>query len=373
MHNPLFDIPRDPDVLKLPHPQRCEASISDAELEPWKGFLGDATWKELSRRLSSEPGLTSEILAKLVDEPEHRQLGVLSEMMAHSEGSFEMGGAFSTMLFLRNRLAPQPHFRFDDSLVHMLELSDIADDVPVSMLTLPFPRFYLELGSDRSVACQVPNPTSGLHTLEGAYFEYGDSDVKGPGVFVMLTGSPLGHQDALDDATCSMFIPTSEPDRPLRDALKETRALSGALAQSAGLRPAPQEYVPYEIDGLMLLVKALLYLNLPQAKQTRRFDRTKATQDALAKKNPAKRAKALSQAQRLADVIVVQSTLAEETAVPSMASGRGVRAHWRRGHYRMQRHGVGLALQKLIFMRPMLIGADAAMAPEPAPRYEVRA
>ena len=38
--------------------------------------------------------------------------------------------------------------------------------------------------------------------------------------------------------------------------------------------------------------------------------------------------------------------------------GSGVRAHWRRGHWRQQRHGVGLALVKRLWIKPVLVGAN---------------
>lgn len=39
-------------------------------------------------------------------------------------------------------------------------------------------------------------------------------------------------------------------------------------------------------------------------------------------------------------------------------TGRVVRTHWRRGHFRRQRHGSGLSETKLVFIRPCLVNAE---------------
>jgi hypothetical protein len=46
---------------------------------------------------------------------------------------------------------------------------------------------------------------------------------------------------------------------------------------------------------------------------------------------------------------------------PGEPTGTHVRPHWRRGHWRQQRHGAGLALTKLLFISPVLVRADRAV------------
>ena len=43
---------------------------------------------------------------------------------------------------------------------------------------------------------------------------------------------------------------------------------------------------------------------------------------------------------------------------PSVPTGRVVKTHWRRGHFRRQRHGKGLNQTKLVFIRPCLVNAE---------------
>jgi hypothetical protein len=40
------------------------------------------------------------------------------------------------------------------------------------------------------------------------------------------------------------------------------------------------------------------------------------------------------------------------------STGRLVRPHWRRGHWRNQRHGPGRSFTKLVFIRPMLVNKN---------------
>lgn len=361
-----LNIPRDHATMLLAHPQRCSVCIESSELAAWRHLLSPGTWESLQQRLGAPDGFTGDILAQLMDEPGHKSLGSLVQALAQGEGTTEMGSAFSLMLYLRQTISPQPHFLIEDSLLEMLEHTDIADDVPVSLLQLPFPRCYVELGRSRHCHAHVPNPASGLHVLEGAYLEMADSPQKGPGLYVMLTGSPLGHDNAMDDATSSLFVPTRDLQQPLRDALAQARAQSGALATQLGLRPSPQEYFEHEVDALKLLVKALLYINLPQARKQQKAALTEALAAAHSKKNPAKRARALRAARGLSDYILVS---ASDTPTRSGQPGhRGVKAHWRRGHYRMQRYGVQLSLQRLIFVQPTLVGETAV---QPASQYRV--
>lgn len=361
-------IPKDDQTMRLAHPQRCAACLSPEEQSVWSKILAPGTWQALQAGFKAPGGFTADILAHLVDQPEHATLGFLTEALSKGDSGTEMGTAFALMLYLRQSMAPQPQFLIDDALVAMLEQTDISEDVPVSVLRLPFPRCYLELGRSRSTDIIVPNLVSGAHVLEGAYLEFAESPRKGPGLYVMLTGSPLGHENAMDDATSSLFIPTGDPTQPLRSALASARAQSGELARSLGLRETPQEFFEHEIQALMLIAKALLYIGLPQARRTLKNDHSQALTSALSKKNPAKRERALADARRLADYVLI--TAPPESKVPGMETGRALKAHWRRGHYRMQRHGPALALQKLIFIEPTLVGS---MEPDPVTQYRVTA
>jgi hypothetical protein len=367
--NPENMMPRDEATSRLAHPQRCAVCLGGQGFFVWKELLGSHTWSALEGHFKGQAGMTGDILAGMIQDPRHRTLDHFTEMLAQGEGSTEMGSAFSVMLFARQTVSPQPQFLVEDGLVEMLEHTDISDDIPVSVLTLPYPRCYLELGRARATGLRVPNPSTGLHVLEGAYLETGTSVERGPGIFVMLTGSPLGHDNAMDDATNSLFVSTANPDESLRTALLNARKSSAELATELGLVPDMPEHFEHEFEALKLLAKVLLYLNLPQARKDVRKELTQARQAAVAKKNPAKRARAEKELRRLADYILI--TAPPEQREPDVdAGGRGVKSHWRRGHYRLQAHGPRYSLRKVLFVQPMLVGSIESSAG--APQYHLK-
>lgn len=363
------NMPRDETTMRLAHPQRCTVCLSGQDFFIWKELLGGRTWSALESRFREQFGMTGDILAEMIQDPQHHTLDQLTEMLAQGEGSTEMGSAFSVMLFARQTASPQPQFLVEDELVELLEQTDISDDLPVAVLTLPYPRCYIELGRSRTVGHRVPNPATGLHILEGAYLETGTSAERGPGIFVMLTGSPLGRDNAMDDATNSLFVSTANPQQSLRTALLNARRDSAELASELGLVPNMPEYFKHEFEALKLLAKVLLYLNLPQARKDVRKELTEAWRAVVAKKNPAKRARAEKELRRLADYILVTAP-PEQREAGANPSGKGVKSHWRRGHYRLQAHGPQHSLRKVLFVQPTLVGSIESSAS--APQYHLK-
>lgn len=360
----------DDQTMRLAHPQRCAVCLEGRGVAQWGPLIGSATLKELTSRFKSQTGLTGDILVEMAEHPQHERLAVFTRALASGAANTEMGSAFSVMVFARQEVSPQPQFLIDDRLIELLEQTDISDDVPVSALTLPYPRCYIELGTRRDLNHFVPNPETGLHRLEGAYLETGNSPRRGPGVFVMFTGSPLGREHSLDDATNSLFLSTADPETPLRLALRHMRDTAHREALELGLTPDLQER-SHEFEALKLIIKALLYLNLPEARKSLRPELTQARDSVQGKKNPSKRAKAEKALSRLRDYILVSAP--ETAGRPSdlSADTRGIKAHWRRGHYRMQAHGPQYSLRKVVLIAPVLVGSlEEANS---APRYKAKA
>lgn len=358
--------------MRLAHPQRCGAAIDD-DFPGWERVFGDYTWSEMRRVFADTSLLTPAALQLLVNDPRNRKLAEFTSLAAYSENSAgtEMGSAFATIIYLRQLLHPQPQFLIEDELLQLLEQTDIADDIPISMLQLPYPRCYIEFGRSRTTAERVPNVETGLHVLEGVYVESGEHHTHGPGVYAIFTGSPLGRDHALDDATDSIFLPTSDPDRTLKAALEWAYARSQEVAKALNLRQSPHEYLEPSFSCLKLLLKVLLYLGLPEARKTLRAERAEFKRQVDAKKNPAKRAKAEKQMRMLSDYILV-SAPPPRTENLTEHAGHTVKAHWRRGHYRLQAHGPQYSLRKVLFIQPVLVGSLAAGEAKPAPQYVVR-
>lgn len=365
-----LNYPRDEATHKLAHPQRCAVCMAEQDFNSWKDFLGVQTWQALRDAFQQQDRLTGDLLSELVQKPQHKRLALMTDALASGEGNTEMGSAFAVMLHARHVASPQPQFLIEDALVEMLNNTDISDDLPVSMLTLPYPRFYVEFGRNRDIDLIVPNPATGNHILEGAYVESSSASTgaRGPGVFVMFTGSPLGKPGGpMDDATNALFLSTAEPGKPIREAILQARKDSSGLIAEAGLIPTSLDYLGPELEALKMLAKVLLYLNLPGVRRSFKPELTEARRAVEAKKNPSKRAKAEKELRRLADYVLISAPDLQREAGAADPT-RGVKSHWRRGHYRMQAFGPKYSQHRVVFIQPVLVGA-----PEDAkvPKYRV--
>lgn len=365
-------IAQDPDVMRLAHPQRCLAAM-DSEFPAWEKVFGQYTWSQMHKVFGDVTLLTPSALNELVNDPLNRRLLEFTNLAAYAPGNAgtEMGSAFATVMYLRQVHFPQPQFVIDDQLLEMLENTDIADDIPVSSLEPPYSRCFIEFGRSRTSSERVPNIESGLHVLEGAYVEKGHHFQHGLGLYLMFTGSPVGHKGALDDATDSIFLPLDRPERSLKEALDWAYEQSAGIAHTLQLRVSPVEYLKHSFSCLKLLVKVLLYLNLPEARKKFTPDLTNALKLAATKKNPAKREKAHRMSRGLVDYILVQAPHVQREAGYANEGPGVVKRHWRRGHYRMQAYGPQYSLHRVIFLQPVLVGLASGL-PDEAPRYLVR-
>lgn len=206
-------------VSQLAHPLRV-AAVQPEMPQYMREILGPHTWAALSHALRTSARHTGALVDELVNQADHPRLAQFIEVSSRMGAGTELGNAYAGLLALRQMLAPQPYFVLDDALVTMLEHTDLADDIPLSMLALPFPRFYVEFGRTRTIGLRLPNVATGEHVLEGAYVEAGTNPEFGDGLYVMLTGSPLGKSGPLDDATQGVYLAEQRCEMPLREALE---------------------------------------------------------------------------------------------------------------------------------------------------------
>ena len=355
------------------HPSRVAACEPDF-VNGFRQLLGEREFEDLSREMRNQETLTSQIVAKLTSAGAGGRLKRFIEETSRMAAGTEMGNSYAALLYLRHALSPQPYFLVADSLVEMLEHTDLADDIPVGCLTLPYPRFYLELGTLRTADAFVPNVESGLHRLEGMYCETGTHPDFGKGLYVMLTGSPAGKRGPLDDATNSIFLPTLDENIPLPEALRMSFARAAKLSQAAGLRQSPEVFVQHSLRCLNLWVKALLYISMPEARRVNKPELTCALEAIARKKSPAKQIKARRALAGVRDYILIEAPPASRPSIAEQTeqARKGPRAHWRRGHYRMQAHGEGRQQRKLVLIRPQLIAAQTMGDTVVQPQYLVR-
>lgn len=344
----------------LAHPYRIQKFTAEFPKQ-YRMLLGEKEWAPLEAAFHSDDFILANITLLCREKGMHRTEGLIG-IAAWTPGSTEVGGAMPMLAGLRHLVAPYRIFRVDDDLVDLLNLTDVAEDIPVSMLKMPFQRCYVELGTKRETGFFVRNEESGMHALEGAYLEVGEHPLRGRGLYVMFTGSPLGKSNVLDDATSSIFLSLKDPERLIQDELRDALNEATTAALEAGLR------APLRDDGaeqnIQLICKALLYIGMPDIRKTVSLKRTELKAQVERLKSPGKRAKAERQLQRVSDEIWIHAPAGQLTpAQAAVSSGAGVTPHWRRGHYRNQRYGAQLAFTKLVFIAPVLVngsGADAA-------------
>ena len=343
----------------LPHPARLR-SIAPAFLNQLQRMLG-TEWNLIQGLLRRDELILPEIIRRLAQPDGAPRFTMLVNESTGVPGGTEQGGPLGMVAFMRQEARPAPHFLLDDKLVAMLENTDIAPDVPMSMFNLPFQRLYLELGRKREIQTTIPNVLSGDHVLEGAYIERG-KHADGEFLYIVMTGSPLGKSGPEDDATLSVALPLNEPERPIADVISTARRKSIDEASTQGLALSPDTWAPATVHAILLLVKALLYIGLPGTRRELHPERTTALKEAAGLKSTAKKAKAQKRADRVYDYIHIGPQPEHVAEVSGQPTDRAVKAHWRRGHYRLQAHGVQMTLRKLIFIQPVLVAGSAEVA-----------
>jgi hypothetical protein len=358
-------------VMRLPHPIRVGLTEKDF-WELFKLQLGK-DWPVLVRYIENRKLTLAEASYQATHNHSLRNLGMLLGVLQNAQGNTDQGGAMGLMAAVRQHVLGYTYFQLEDALVELLEQTDLDEDIPLSYLIPPYDLVYLELGKERALGTFLPNVESGLHVLEGAYVERGFHRDYGDSLYFVMTGSPVGHRNAADDATMAVLLPLADLQAPLGKSLDAAFHRAQAAASSMGMRSMPEHMLKPILESLILVAKALLYVSLPDARKQVHNERTEMEKGIKALKSTAKRAKAQRKLSRTYDYILV-------TAPPAAHPGRGqeradgtrtVKPHWRRGHYRLHRYGPELALRKLLLIPPTLVAAERGAPPTPKP-YVVR-
>jgi hypothetical protein len=323
---------------RLPIPVRYRAS---GAIESWT----------IARRLAGRDG--AKLAAALAD-PTHPVLELQNELddfvtrclgeapFGEDEGELSeiyTRSAFSQAFWLRKGALYEP----TSALHRLLEASDVASDVPLSLLRLPVPAI-----------CIVPEPAlrdrhDGFEAV--MVFEH-DSPAGWNENTRCLTFCVWPHEN-LPRPNLSVVFLSVEADGhndSIEQVITELSARSG-LEHKSTVR---------WLDILDYVVKVLLYLSLDVAPviHERPYSTAPRKPAALGKH---KRLEQFEAIEGLYDRYVVGPAVLPEQSEPSASSeglDREVRAHWRRGHFRMQAHGPAAAQRKLIFVMPVLVRAD---------------
>ncbi|MFK4705847.1 hypothetical protein ABIC83_002686 [Roseateles asaccharophilus] len=353
----------DPELFSLPHPARVAAVPGSG---PQMTLITMAEPKNQPRvKEWMVQGLSNiAIFMRLTDEGDKRigAFHALHTGAAEASGGFGNGTAGSMTQVLRFQTTKGRIFSFTDEVIGVLNKTKIGVDIPVSELRLPHSSMFIEFGTDRAApSMYLSHAESGRHALEGAYVSSVVDQDGAPKLEITFTGSPFGHGDLLDDVVEWAQLDTD--DRiTIEDALVRTYTRSASTSGELGLaggQARQQERAHAMKEKLELLVKCILFLNVDQANKREVLDQTEARKAVLRAPSRAHRRKASRKAFQSYDRIIV-SLKAQPSREISEAEGirKRIASHWRDPHFRLQRHGPGNSLTKVIWIEAMLINAD---------------
>jgi hypothetical protein len=354
----------DPKLLMLPHPARI-VHMKYPELA--KLTYGEE-WPVASKLIADNSITLHETGTRLIEaSPFFRySYGASSYSSSGTNG----GNANNTLLALRFILNRGHVFQTTDALDLQLQHTDIADNIPVSQIRPPYPITYFEFGQSRTSPFISYNVETGAHIAEGCYlFEQKTDRYKGQPykehrhLVIMLTGMPKAN--IADDATNIYTIPILDEEWTISETIEKFLSfhredIERGRRHSPGMRLTeadPKEIVELE-KILKHLMKIMLYLSTPKAIKATENERS-TLEKSIGAKAGGKKAKLERKMDRTYDRIVIgPKELPKPQDFPAGTGIRHVTPHWRRGHFRDQRHGEGFKLTKTIFIEPQLIAAE---------------
>lgn len=331
-----------PKLLALPHPKRI-------------GLFGmiAAEWAILER---IAPEVAKEVLS-----PDSNRYDIAHRLATGPAREFFGDNREALMEIALRAMVHKNRVRLlqtTDALEERLRLSDFGDEVPGSWFRPPFPACFIEFGTKRDFPWTLLDPVSGEHRIEGAYLIEGKS-LEGPGgepldrpvpaFDLIITASPVGKTSHLDDAFIHSTLIISDEAEPVTHLMERTVSRFRAMNQGVA---SDDRFVAV----IAHLAKILIYLGTRDARTSDVREGSLAQSRLAGIKSPGKRAKAERQSQVLYDRVVVGPERFYDTK--NYEAGTSVRTHWRRGHFRMQRHGAGLSLSHPVWIQPLLVNAD---------------
>lgn len=159
-------------------------------------------------------------------------------------------------------------------------------------------------------------------------------------------------------------LPLADRNRTIHDLLLDAHAPQTAVDDEFSVSTIhAASNRQFWRQALDYAIKMLLYLAVRDAQIVPRREYFEATRELLYIKGLGKRRRAekLEAIEQLYDRYVVGPAMLDEEqaqSAPSNAPSREIRSHWRRPHFKMQRHGPKGGLRKLVFIGPTIVRAD---------------
>lgn len=275
-------------------------------------------------------------------------------------------------------------FHFNKEITEQFLKTDV-DEVVLDSIRLPYDVLYLSFGKQPNL-----NLWGKGFFVDGAYVTwYAESNLE-----IMLTTIPENYEgkpdrfDWIFQPERYYYLPLETRDRSRsvaqiadaalkEDLAKEQEALSqpstievadatvvNRRAESAAIHiDELREGYPVFREALRLVINGLCYLSAyPDDIQQRWPDDTPASMlEKLERSEKPKEARrTVSKLTSMGYVKIHYCGRGFERLVPAVSSGREVRVHWRRGHWRNQPYGPQLAHRKLLWIMPVMVRKDKA-------------
>lgn len=261
----------------------------------------------------------------------------------------------------------------------LLEQVDIGDDVPLTYLRPPFKNCYIEFTEDRLSSLKVYNSESGDHILEGVYIseveilpntpqmeEYEKSEdflnfFSGQFnkeksfriIDLMFTGSPLGKSHNRDDALRVQSFFVFDDDITIKDELN-------SIVRRFGSDDDFHNDMKYLSAVLEHMAKVLLFTNCKQYRDTAFNERYELEKKIKSIKSPGELRKYNKKLRKTYNRLIIKPqdnvVYNSDDAIKHSDAHHPKRAHWRKGHFRMQPYGPGATNRKVIFIEPTVVG-----------------
>lgn len=384
------------EIMSLSHPIRMkQCGMVPLHIE-MGSFNSPHTASFLLDRMSGDEVILGNVIYDLIQHDDD----VKKAAIQHS--NFKDGanlGSMDLSIFCHRFYATGQHyFKFTDALTKLLSESDIGKKAPCHFIRAPYSMQYIEF---RELNQTVHNKVSGEHILEGMYVNQinqpadiffvprrghekavdlskfliqkgyltkdgGDTRI----LEIMLTGSPLGKDNVMDDATFNFKFIIQDETMLVEDAIKvhmEYYEQMDRLHMESVSDFKEMTFKKFEArelrayrEGIISTTKALLYIISSDAekREIKEEDELKNKINRLS--NKTKQRKLSKQLQQTNNYTLIGSD--NYTQLSQVAGDRSVKMHWRRGHFRVQHFGEGNSETKVIWLQPMLINSGNSNA-----------
>lgn len=353
--NPAVNCGRVTNLLGRPYPVQFR---NQGAIDAWTRALGTLeVWRRWQDPSTQCRQIRTDILRQFEHaRPERPLSGAMAEMVAEDLQRL----AVEISVNLKYHFQKGTVIEATPALETLLTNSDVDLSLPMSMVAPPYRAQYLRFGETAMRYLKVPVAQDADHFFDG--------------VFCFLTPPPESCAAGALRWTLELIIASKGLDRSRGHVslLGETDRGSGTIGEwlTRILGPAkehPEEEFHRPMHAAVsYVVRIFLYMALKQARVTEHRDHDAAMRRA-AGLGERKRAKLLQRSASLYDGIMVGPESLPSSA-PACAPGGSVTPHWRRGHFRMQPHGVGNQQRKLIFVAPVLVHAEQLQSEVPTPK-----